>query len=82
MFHTYILQSLISNRYYMGSCANIEDRLHKHNNGEVESTKAFMPWKLVYRESFQTRREAVKRERQLKSWKSQKALEKLINKHR
>lgn len=81
MFYTYILQSLVSNRYYTGSCANTKNRLCRHNSGKVKSTKSFIPWKLVYEESFQTRSEAVKREQLLKSWKSRKSLERLIAKY-
>ena len=81
MFYTYILQSLTSNCYYIGSCDDIYNRLSQHNGGEVKSTKSSTPWKLIYKEGFQTRSAAVKREQQLKSWKSRKALERLIKKH-
>ncbi|MFH1192845.1 MAG: GIY-YIG nuclease family protein [Candidatus Jorgensenbacteria bacterium] len=74
----YILQSLKSNRYYLGSTEDIEKRLAKHNKGEVKSTKAYRPWKVVYVESFATRQEARRRELQIKSWKKREAIERLI----
>ena len=81
MFHIYILQSLTSGKYYIGSCENIGNRVKQHNDGKVKSTKAFTPWKLVYEETFSRLREARIREHQLKSWKSRDALKKLIEKH-
>mgnify|MGYP001595735303 len=81
MFYVYILKSLIFGRYYIGSCDNIEKRLFQHNGGKVKSTKAFTPWKLMKQEEFMTRKEAIIRERRLKSWKSRTAIERLIAEH-
>ena len=81
MFYVYILKSLIFGRYYIGSCDNIEKRLFLHNGGKVKSTKAFTPWKLMKQEEFMTRKEAIIRERRLKSWKSRTAIERLIAEH-
>ncbi len=52
---------------YIGHCKNIPTRLKAHNYGKVKSTKAFKPWRLVYYEEFETRAEAIERERFLKS---------------
>jgi len=76
----YILQSLKNNRYYIGSTRNLVKRIHRHNSGTVLSTKAHLPWKLVYSETFETKGEASRRELQIKSWKKRVAIEKLINK--
>lgn len=79
MFYTYILNSSLNNSYYIGSCGNIERRLSAHNSGEVKSTKRYMPWKIVYLEKYKSLSEAVKRERQIKSWKKRSAIENLIS---
>jgi putative endonuclease len=34
---------------------NIERRLKEHNSGNVKSTKAFIPWELVFQEEHETR---------------------------
>lgn len=81
MFCTYILQSRLSGEYYIGSCCDLKVRLREHNNGKVRSTKSFVPWEVAYTEIFNSRKEAVARERQIKSWKSRKAIERLIKKH-
>jgi len=41
--------------------------LLSHNAGKVKSTKSYLPWKLIYNEEFETRIEARKREKYLKS---------------
>ncbi len=42
-------------------------RLAAHNSGKVRSTKAYVPWELVYMEEFSTLREARARELFFKS---------------
>jgi putative endonuclease len=78
MFCTYIIKSEKNNSYYIGSCEDIENRFNKHNNGLVKSTKRYTPWVLVYKEEFSTLSEARKREYQIKSWKSRKAIERIL----
>jgi len=80
MFYTYILQSNKNNKYYVGSCENINKRLMMHNKGLVKSTKNGIPWKVLFTEEFSDRSSAFKREKQIKSWKKRSAIEKLINK--
>ena len=78
MFHVYIIQSEKTNRYYTGFTDNPERRLHEHNSGENPSTRNKGPWKLVYHESFETRSEAMKRECEIKSKKSSKSIQRII----
>jgi putative endonuclease len=77
-YFTYILKSKISDRYYIGASDNLERRLALHNEGNSISTKAYIPWELVYYEKFNTKSEALKREKQLKKMKSKKYIEWLI----
>jgi putative endonuclease len=78
MFYVYILKSVKNGAYYIGSCENTDIRLDQHNKGIVPSTKRYLPWELVYKENFDILKEARRRESQIKSWKSRKAIEKLI----
>ena len=80
MYYTYILKSKIKYRYYIGHCAVLEERLKLHNNGNSKSTKAYIPWELVYSEEYETKSEAMKREYALKRIKNKSVLEKIINK--
>ena len=78
MFHLYILLSEKTNKFYIGSTGNMEDRLIRHNSGRSKATKAGIPWKLMYTEEFETRNEAIKREMELKSWKSHNRVAQLV----
>ena len=74
----YIIQSESNGRYYVGQTESIPDRLSYHNAGYSKFLKNRGPWKLIYQEEYPTRSEAVKRERQIKSWKDRKMIEKLV----
>jgi len=78
MFFVYILKSKINGAYYIGSCEDISIRFNQHNKGLVKSTKRYLPWRLIHKESFDTLSGARKRELQIKSWKSRKAIERMI----
>lgn len=77
-YFVYILQSAATGRYYIGQTNDVEERLERHNAGLTRSGKRDGPWVLVYREEFERRGEAMRRERAMKSWKSRRAIEKLI----
>jgi putative endonuclease len=66
------LKSKTTSAYYVGRTDDIKDRVDKHNKGEVKSTKPYRPRVLVYAETFTTRKEAVRREKEIKSRKSRK----------
>ncbi|MBU1705422.1 GIY-YIG nuclease family protein [Patescibacteria group bacterium] len=80
MYFVYVIHSTLHNRFYIGSTANIETRLAKHNSGATRSTKPFRPWVLVCYESFETRTEARKRENQIKKYKGGEAFKSLLRK--
>jgi len=62
MFYSYILQSEIDNSYYIWHSSDIKKRLEYHNQGLSAYTSKKIPWKLVYIEIFQTKKEATQRE--------------------
>ena len=66
MFFIYVIQSLNHLTRYVGNTENIEKRLKEHNMGKCRYTKGRKPWKLIYKEHYQTRAEAMKREKFLK----------------
>lgn len=47
--------------------ADVTIRLATHNSGKVRSTKAYVPWVLVYQEECRSVEDARKRELYLKS---------------
>jgi putative endonuclease len=52
MFNFYILKSLVTGKYYIGSTRDVLARLKLHNTGKVQSTKSDLPWQIIYIESF------------------------------
>ena len=60
-FHTYILRSLSTGRFYVGHTANLSNRIARHNNNRSPSLKNRGPWELVHAEEFSTRAEAARR---------------------
>ena len=67
MYYAYVLKSLKFDFYYKGHCQNIEERLVQHNSGMTSSIKKYAPFKVVYFEEFESREEAIKREKYFKS---------------
>jgi putative endonuclease len=68
MYRVYLLESINTNKWYIGyTPVDPIKRLVKHDRGDVKSTKAYMPWKLIYFETYLNRSDAVGREKFLKS---------------
>ena len=78
MYHVYVLQSIADGSYYIGHTSDLKDRLRRHNEGRSRYTKSKMPWELIYYEDFATRANAMKREREIKSFKGGEAFKKLL----
>ena len=74
----YILQSLKDSRYYIGETHDVEARVLFHNSGLQRSTKSRIPFKLVLSEEYPDRTTALKREKEIKSWKGGIKFKKLI----
>ena len=70
MYTLYILHSKSFNRYYVGYTNDIARRLTEHNRIKAKYTDVGIPWILVYTESFASKKEAMDREKFIKSRKS------------
>ena len=79
MYFTYILYSSIKDKYYVGSCQDLDERLRKHNTNHGGFTGKTGDWMLVWTEEHPDKTDALKREKQIKAWKSRKMIEKLIH---
>jgi len=80
MWYVYIIYSEKIDGYYTGITDDIERRLERHNQGWRRFTKRGIPWKVVYTEKFETKSDALDRERKIKNRKSRKYIESLIKK--
>jgi putative endonuclease len=78
MFSIYVLRSKTTGRFYTGSTSNLSARIEQHNTDASKSTKHHGPWELVHQEDFQSRSEAVRRERELKTGKGRDELKRLL----
>jgi len=68
----YILRSVKDGKLYVGVTKNVENRLRQHNEGITPSTRYRKPFELIYKECYNSKREALKRERYLKSLEGSK----------
>jgi putative endonuclease len=77
-YSVYVLWSDSAQRFYTGSCADVQDRLQRHNAGQSKATRYGVPWRLVHREEFPSRAEAVRRECFLKTGRGRDELRRII----
>jgi putative endonuclease len=79
MWHVYVLKSLINGKFYTGYTGNLDRRLVEHNSGRGgRFTKLNKPFELVYKEDFDNKYDASKRERELKTGKGRYYVKKLV----
>ncbi len=78
MHYVYIIRSVKDGKYYIGETSDVITRLNYHNSGKQQSTKNRIPFELVLSEEYMTREEALRREKQIKSWKGGEAFKRLI----
>jgi putative endonuclease len=79
MAFTYILYSKTLDRYYIGSTEDsIDIRLKKHLSNHKGFTGKAKDWLLIYQEEYSYKQDALKREKQIKAWKSRKQIEILM----
>jgi putative endonuclease len=78
MYYVYILKSKADNTYYVGQTKNLDKRINRHNSGGSIYTKLRKPWAMVYFEEYSDSASAKRREREIKSWKSRKLIEEMI----
>lgn len=67
MYYVYILQSLKDKSLYVGYSSDLRRRIEKHNSKQVTSTKKKIPLKLIYYEAYLEKKDALGREKFLKS---------------
>jgi putative endonuclease len=83
MFYTYVIWNEQRDKIYIGHTDNLQDRLKRHNKILPSKNKSFTSknngvWGLVHFEEFKTRKEAIAREKQLKSAQGRKFIRGII----
>ena len=79
MFYAYVLKSLKHDFIYKGHCEHPDERLLQHNSGMTESLRPYIPFKLIYKEGFLTREEAIAREKYFKTSAGRRYLKKVLS---
>ena len=78
MHYVYILQSESDKEFYIGQTNDLRRRYAEHTAGRVDSTKHRLPMKLLCYEAYNTKEEAARREKYLKSSDGKKDIRKHI----
>lgn len=78
MYYFYVLYSLKDHKLYKGYSTNFPKRFLKHTNGGVSSTKYRRPLTLIHLEVFDSKAEAMARERWAKSPQGKPALKLIL----
>jgi putative endonuclease len=84
MFYVYVIKNQ-NDKIYIGQTANLKLRLERHNGLLKNKKTSFKSlnkgvWEIIYKEEFNSRKEALNREKELKSFRGREFIRKL-NKH-
>ncbi len=81
--YIYILYNVVHDKFYIGQTYSLSKRIVEHQTGKGQYTSRYSgDWKFVYYESYQSRAEAMRRERQLKRLKSKEYLKRFVKEKR
>lgn len=68
MYYTYVLRSQADKQFYAGYTEDLKERFEQHTKGQVESTRDRRPFELIYYEACRNKKDALHRERYLKTY--------------
>ena len=79
MGYVYILRSVKSGKYYVGSTSDFKRRIREHNTGIGGIfSMTHRPWKMVCYKGFSSLRDARVEEKKVKSYKGGNAFRKIV----
>jgi len=67
MYYVYTLYSQIQDKFYIGFTNNLKRRIFEHRGNKIHTTQRMQNPKIVYYEACFSKRDAQKREKQLKT---------------
>ena len=80
LYYVYVIESKEGFKY-TGMTEDLEERLEQHNDQTLSFwTKRGTNWKLIYKEEFDNKTEALKREKWLKTGVGRDYLKKILEK--
>ena len=77
MYYVYILQ-LNNNQLYTGFTEELKRRIVEHKKGKVKSTSNRLPVKLIHYEAYYLKKDALRREKYLKTTEGKRFLKQQI----
>jgi putative endonuclease len=81
MFTVYVLYSPSFSKIYIGFTSNLEERIKSHNElGKKGWAIKYRPWEIVHIEKFLEKKDAQRREKELKGAKGRNWIWSLIQK--
>ena len=86
VFYVYALQNKERRKIYIGQTKNLQERLARHNKKLPSKKGSFTSkmsgdWEIVYSEEYATRKEAMRREKELKSFRGREFIKNKIKEH-
>ena len=71
-FYVYIIKTISSkiNKTYIGYTNNLKNRIKLHNSGKGAKFTRGRKWTLIYKEKYNSKREAISREYYIKNTRS------------
>jgi len=79
LYYVYLLESQDDKSWYIGTTSDLKRRLKEHKEGKGgRTTKLKKNWKLIYFEGYLDKRDAIGREKFLKSGSGRKFLKKQL----
>ncbi len=87
-FVVYVIKNNETDKIYIGQTSDLENRLRRHNKELPSKKSAFTHknsgngrWEVVYQENFSGRSGAMKREKELKSFRGREFIKNYISAH-
>lgn len=78
-YFVYVLENYYDRSWYIGFTTDLRKRVHDHNTGKgSRTTRIKQNWRLVYFESYRNKKDAIGREKFLKSGSGRKYLKKQL----
>ena len=80
MFVVYAIYNSKHKKIYLGQTADLQKRMNEHNNHSLGGYTSSYDgkWEVIYTENYETRIEALKREKQLKSYRGREYVKRNI----
>jgi putative endonuclease len=80
-YYVYVLLSVNFDRLYIGSTSDLKKRFEKHNRAVNFSTKAYVPWRLIFYEAYLNKQDGLRRERYLKTSQGARLLKRMLKEY-